>query len=285
MNIDQLLPLKNNFALLPITISFKLTEFDPLNIMRSFETPGKPSFVMTGKPKENEDGYTFVCLNPEASYTYQNGQLTIDNFDGCPQIRTDDLHQFIDDLVDQNRAPSIAELPPFTGGLVGYFSYDYSRYATTAKIKSVADPHQLADADLMLVKTVISYNHATNQVTLSKLVKATEVEALFKQTITELTNIKHRILNLVTHESIAKPQLTPLKYQFSLPEFSERVSNAKQHIIDGDIFQLILSNPQTATISGSLLGITNQFSNKIHHPINFIFIIMISNQWALRPKL
>jgi len=271
MNIEQLLPLRNDFALLPISINFKLTAFDPLAILREFETTAKPSFVMTCKPKQSEDGYTFICLNPEASYTYKDGQLTVDHFVDEPQIKNVNLHQFIDKLINQHRAPKMDELPPFVGGLVGYFSYDYAKYATSAIIEQVDNPNQLDDADLMLVKTVVGYNHATNQVTISKLVDAEKIEQLFDKTVTELTQIKQRIINLDDSKPINSPSLTPLQYQFSLPEFSKRVAKTQQHIIDGDIFQLILSNPQNAQIYGSLLEMADRFFKQNPSPYHFYF--------------
>ncbi|AQW21170.1 anthranilate synthase component I [Lentilactobacillus curieae] len=271
MNIENLLNLKQDYALLPITIEFKDTNFDALSIMREFQIAGKPSLMMTGKPKQNEDGYTFICVDPEASYTYRNGKLTIDNFTGDLKTTATPLHPFVENLLEQNRTPRLAGLPPFTGGVVGYFGYDYSRYATTASITQVTDPHELADADLMLVKTVVAYNHTSQQVTIIKLVNASRVEELFEKTTAELNKFKQRIMSPTTQIPIKAPELSPLKLQFSLAEFSKKVAATKQHIVDGDIFQLILSNPHMATIKGSLLGSARRFFNQNPSPYQFYF--------------
>ena len=50
----------------------------------------------------------------------QGSVLEFDATDPGTQIRN---------ILAQNRSPHVASLPPFTGGLVGYFSYDYLKYA------------------------------------------------------------------------------------------------------------------------------------------------------------
>ena len=42
--------------------------------------------------------------------------------------RTDDPNVLLRQIMDENRAPQVEGMPPFSGGLVGYFSYDYLKY-------------------------------------------------------------------------------------------------------------------------------------------------------------
>lgn len=43
------------------------------------------------------------------------------------QSSTEDIRSCIRGIIEENRSPKFDYLPSFTGGLVGYFSYDYIR--------------------------------------------------------------------------------------------------------------------------------------------------------------
>ena len=53
------------------------------------------------------------------------------------------------------------DLPPFTGGLVGYFSYDYPGYAEPSVRCDVEDTEDVKDVDLMLFDKVIAFDRSS----------------------------------------------------------------------------------------------------------------------------
>jgi anthranilate synthase component 1 len=57
------------------------------------------------------------------------------------------------------QSPCFGYLPSFTGGLVGYFSYDYLRYSEPAVKCDVEDTEAFKDVDLMLFDKVITFDH------------------------------------------------------------------------------------------------------------------------------
>lgn len=65
--------------------------------------------------------------------------------------------------------------------------------------------------------------------------------------------------------------MTDFKLQFSLPEFTEKVAVAKKHILDGDIFQVQLSNPQHAKMTGSLFAAAPRLFQQSPSPYQFYF--------------
>src|SRR5699024_4426141 len=64
------------------------------------------------------------------------------------------------------RSPRIKTLPPFTGGLVGYFAYEYLYYSEPGVRMQTRDPDQFKDLDLMLFDTVIVFDHLCQQLIL-----------------------------------------------------------------------------------------------------------------------
>lgn len=271
MTFEQLKPYLNDYPAVPVTLQFQAATFDPIAVTQAFDNPDHPCFLLTGKPKKTEDGYSFIGFNPIESFTYRNGELTTTTKDGNVSRETTALKPVIEGILAANRTPRLPAMPPFLGGLAGYFSYDYAKYATTAQLPQVTDPMNLNDADLVLVNQVIAYNHATQTVTLSQIAPTAEVAEKYDAVIAKLTALKDRVLAVTGEQPLPSFSMTPLKLQFSLSEFTEKVAETKQHILDGDIFQLILSNPQHAKMTGSLFGVVPTLFRESPSPYQFYF--------------
>ncbi|PAK68741.1 anthranilate synthase component I, partial [Staphylococcus haemolyticus] len=101
---------------------------------------------------------------------------------------------------------------------------------------------------------VIAYNHTTNEVTLTQVIPTKQLNQQYDAVIADLTRLKEQILQVTDQRPLPAFTMTPFKLQFSLAEFTEKVAEAKHHIVDGDIFQVQISNPQHAKMSGSLFA-------------------------------
>ena len=64
------------------------------------------------------------------------------------------------------KVPDLTTCPPFTGGLVGYFSYDYLAYSEPSVKCPVEDSEAFQDVDLMLFDKVIAFDHARQKIIL-----------------------------------------------------------------------------------------------------------------------
>ncbi len=196
MNLDQLKQYTKDFSAIPISINFAMPDFDPIAVTQRFDQPDAPCFLLTGKPKQQEDGYSFIGLNPTLTITYRNGVLTRSDEQGNVSHETTDLKPVLERILADNRMPKLKHMPPFSGGLVGYFSYDYARYATTADLPAVSDPMKLNDVDLLLINRVIAYNHTTKMVTLIQVIPADQLTTQYESVMSSLTDLKDEIMQV-----------------------------------------------------------------------------------------
>jgi anthranilate synthase component 1 len=145
-------------------------------------------------------------------------------------------------------------LPPFTGGLVGYFSFDYLGYSEPSVRTSVQDTEKFKDVDLMLFDKVIAFDNIRQKIILIVNISLDNPEANYNKAKWE---IKQLIALLRTGEKSDEPggkllgEVTPL---FSREQFCDMVERAKGYIREGDIFQIVLSNRLSAPFEGSLLN-------------------------------
>ncbi|GAO99532.1 anthranilate synthase component I family protein [Fructobacillus ficulneus] len=260
MNNQQLKQTSHEHPFQLVLVSQPCPVFDDLVILNQEDRieAKKPGSIM-GQMAFTRDGVTTIVVNPRQVLTGRDGQITIRNQDGQIQVIEADPIAYLNDLYQQNRFDRAGqgEDLAFVAGLMGYFSYDFVRYHPDVHLEPVVDDLGLDDFDLLLADTVINYDHDEQKLTLSKLVQADLDEEDLAQVRTDLANqcsefVQDQVAafsqNQLTGTTEEAEENQPLLFfnQFTLAEFSNRVSQAQDHIHAGDIFQLILSNPYRA---------------------------------------
>ncbi len=216
------------------------TELKPIDVYASLRKISKLSFLLeSAEIGEKIARYSFLGKSPEKLITLKEGVLNINGEEKSHVVEPmRELRKFFAGYrVYQNR------LPRFHGGLLGYFSYDLIRYIEEIG-NCVKDDLKHNDAEFMLVRDLIAYDHWRNEVLLiSNLMLQGEGEIrrkyrTAKERIEELEKI---IVNSKPLHSGRKEGKLKVKSNFDKKEFIKAVETAKEHIYAGDIFQVVLS--------------------------------------------
>jgi anthranilate synthase component 1 len=152
------------------------------------------------------------------------------------------------------RSPRLPYLPSFTGGLVGYFSYDYLGYAEPTAKRDVIDTENFKDVDLMLFDKVIAFDHVRQKLIFITNMSLEDIDEGYKEATEELEALADLVRNGVKAEENDGKLLSEVTPLFSKEEYCAMVEKAKRHIHEGDIFQIVLSNRLSASFEGSLLN-------------------------------
>ena len=146
----------------------------------------------------------------------------------------------------------LEKMPPFTGGLVGYFSYDYIKYSEPKlKLGEHEDP-DFRDMDLMLFDQVIAFDHYRQKVLLIIGVMLDDLEKSYQKAEKKLQEMADLIRDGEKEEFPSLKLASEIKPQFPKEKYCDMVEKAKHYIHEGDIFQVVLSNPMRAKAEGSL---------------------------------
>lgn len=86
---------------------------------------------------------------------------------------------YIQEILKQYKSPRLQKLPPFTGGLVGYFSYDYIKYSEPSLKLNAADSEGFSDVDLMLFDKVIAFDNLRQKIILITNAQADDLETSY----------------------------------------------------------------------------------------------------------
>jgi len=146
--------------------------------------------------------------------------------------------------------PDLPGLPPFTGGAVGYFAYE--AITTWERVLGQTVDPDLILGEFVFCDTLMIMDHLTHSTTLLKLVRleagaepAAEYENALHQLEAMLKCI-HRPVSLPIENADLYKQSgdqAPLWTAEIQQRFCDKIELAKEHIVAGDIFQVVLSQP------------------------------------------
>ena len=182
-----------------------------------------------------------------------NHQVTITT-DHVEQFETENPAQVIARVIEENRAPQIKKLPPLTGGLVGYFAYDYIKYAEPTLRLDAEDQEKFRDVDLMLFDKVIAFDNLKQKIILIVNMPLADPEVGYNKAVMELKQMRNLLRNGEKKDEPAGRLLGEVQPLFDKERYCDMVESAKAYIREGDIFQIVLSNRLAAPFEGSLLN-------------------------------
>jgi anthranilate synthase component 1 len=237
------------YPLLPVWIESEITR-GPAEAFLVLKRLSKQAYILESLEDTGERGrYTFLGYDPKLEITCVDGVTTIK---GQTTRTAGDPAAEISRILEQNRTPIVDALPPFTGGLVGYFSFDYFQYAEPALKLKAEDTEGFKDADLMLFDKVIAYDHLEGKLFLIANIRAENLEEEYAKAESELAYLAQLI---AAGEPAQMPKLqleSDWRELLDERRYAQMVAKAKDYIVDGDIFQVVLSNRLDADASGSL---------------------------------
>lgn len=241
-----------DYQVIPVKRSILSDSRTPVEVLRILRSVSRHCFLLESAEASKTWGrYTFLGYDPKLEFTCTEGKITIKS--GMTMtVESRDPAQYIRQILDENKAPRIPGMPPFTGGLMGYFSYDYIKYAEPSLKLDAKDPGNFKDVDLMLFDKVICFDNYRQTITVIVNVRTEELEENYRKAQLELDEM----VNLIKHGT--PKQNAPLKLKgdfeplFNKEQFCEMVEKARHYIYEGDIFQVVLSNRLQADAEGSL---------------------------------
>jgi anthranilate synthase component I len=176
--------------------------------------------------------YSFLGCDPFLVCRYRRGEPA----DFMQTLRKD-LNRF--------RSVRLPNLPPFTGGAVGYFGYDMVRTIENIPERG-RDDLGVDDAVMMFYKTVLAFDHLRHQIhIISNLLvdESTEpIDRQYQRATEEIARIEAVLrAPLEAPAPIIHKDEINVRSNFEKRDYLNAVSTAKEYIAAGDIFQVVLS--------------------------------------------
>ncbi len=211
----------------------------------------RPGFLFESvEHGERWSRWSFVGRNPIATLVLRDGVVHVDGELPPAMPRDRGILAAIDWLLAAYRSPVIEDLPPLHGGVVGYLGYDVVREVERLP-DAPRDATGFPDAVMSVIGQLAAFDHFRQRVTLIENVlvppgadEAT-IDTLYDGAIERLER-----LAADGASPLAEPMVDPPSPEPELPTVERSVTDdgwrravdvAKEHILDGDIFQVVLS--------------------------------------------
>lgn len=239
------------YDVVPVSCEILSDFTTPIETIRILKNASAHAYMLESAQADEKWGrYTFLGFDPILEITCINGEITY----GDKTEKTDNPSKIIREIMSHFRSPGFSYLPSFTGGLVGYFSYDYLGYAEPAAKCDVIDTEEFKDVDLMLFDKVIAFDHVKQKLILISNMSLDNIDEGYQEASEELEALITLLKTGEKSEEAEGRLLSEVMPLFTKDEYCSMVEKAKHHIFEGDIFQIVLSNRLSASFEGSLLN-------------------------------
>ena len=210
----------------------------------------EPGFLLESvEHGERWSRFSFVGRDPVATLTLRDARVEVEGQLPVAVPTDRGILAAMETMLATYRAPAIDELPPLHGGLMGYLGYDVVREVERLP-KPPPDDRHLPDAVLSMIGSLAAFDHWRQRVTLieSVPVLGLDSDALDGAYDTAVASIERGVASLARPlpylpvEPPSPDDVLP-EVKSSMPDglYQQAVEVAKEHIVAGDIFQVVLA--------------------------------------------
>ncbi|MDC3418122.1 anthranilate synthase component I [Aquibacillus salsiterrae] len=203
---------------------------------------GQKKFLLESSSNHGEKGrYSFIGLDPFKEIIGDGETTTVHNIANDKfHIETGKPLEVIKRHIPNEDLP----LPfAFYGGAIGYIGYDAIRQVEDIG-PMLEDEIDMPDIHLMFYQDVIVFDHVRQTVTIiSSNLDGQKTDEQLQQRVEQMRD------DILTEKTEKANEPVNVSFQPSINKetFMEMVEVAKQHITDGDIFQVVLSQRMKAS--------------------------------------
>ena len=179
------------YDIVPISCEMLSDILTPIEALRILKNISQHCYILESVAGNEKWGrYTFLGFDPKLEITCIDGSMRI----GDINIRTDDPSKQIREILMDYRSPRLDHLPSFTGGLVGYFSFDFLNYAEPTIKADTEDSEHFRDVDLMLFDKVIVFDNYLQKMIFIANMKIGDKAAVETESKTAVTRIERKYI-------------------------------------------------------------------------------------------
>ncbi len=251
---ESFLELTTKGTVVPVIKTVMADLLTPVSAFLKIQESARQAFLLESvEGGEKIARYSFLGINPHRVIRAKAGQITIENSDGTSEVSQDSMTDLLRHLMEAYEPVKVPNLPPFTGGGVGFFGYDAVHWFERL-------PHNAPDdlgvdtATVMFYSSILAFDHVKHQIQIIVNVftegKQENLEANYRAACEEIKQIE-AILQRPTPipAPVKRTEPARLKSNLTKEEFEAAVKVIQEYILAGDAFQIVFSQRFEANIA------------------------------------
>ncbi|PYV85969.1 MAG: anthranilate synthase component I [Acidobacteria bacterium] len=223
--------------------------------------------------------YSFLGCNPYLIIRAKGDVVEI--IRGAEPIkRKGRLLEVMRKITERYKSVKVPGLPPFAGGAVGYFAYDTVRWVEDIPQEG-EDDLQLDDSVMMFFSSLLAFDHVRQQILIiSNCIldeQATHLDSKYQKALAEIQSLEE-MLNRparIPQFGVSSADTIKIKSNFSKSDYLKAVEKGKEYIKSGDIFQVVLSQRFSASVTSAPFNIYRAL--RIVNPSPYMFYLKLKD--------
>lgn len=240
--------IKENFdgyRLVPVFYEILSDTVTPIRIYKALSENEENAFILESVDNKEKWGrYSFIGVNPKLEVKITDHMAEVVSKDDTVNEIIDNPVQFLSKIMEEYKTPRLKNKPNLTGGLVGYFGYDTVRYMEKKLVNVPEDDLKMPDCDLFMYDELVAFDHLSNKIiVIINIDMQDDIERQYYDAEERAKNIIAKIENYSPKATEKELPDTDYKVKSNVTkeEYMANVEKAKDYIVNGDIFQVVLS--------------------------------------------
>ena len=232
--IEEARALCEQSTIIPISIELFSDIKTPIEVLKCLKEKSDKCYLLESVEGGEKWGrYSFLGYNPKLTVKCTNGKVEI--IDGILKSLETNPKELLRRILSEYKSPRLYFLPPFTGGFVGYISYDFIKYSEKSLKLENVNSGGFDDLNLMLFDKIIAFDHLRQKIILIVNIKTDDFESNYINAVATLKEIENMIKSEKTVARYNSNLLSDFTPMFSKDEYCHMVEKIKHHIFEGDI--------------------------------------------------
>ena len=249
-SLEEFTELAHDRRVLPVVRKLLVDDVTPVSVYRNLAKGLPGTFVLESAESDGTWGrYSFVGVHSPATLTLADGKALWTGEVPKDLADTGNPIDLLAQILDALATPKTEGLPPLTGGLVGSLGWDVVRFWEPTLPATSPTELDVPPITLALAQDLVVIDHAESAVWLiSNAInwdnQPERVEEAWKHAVDRIDQMHGELLQpVVAHPMAVDPdaQAPQLRARWAAEDFQEAVRTAKQAIVDGEVFQVVLS--------------------------------------------
>lgn len=242
---------EKEYNMIPLCKEIYADIVTPISLLRRLKEIDSKYYLLESIEGGKQWGrYSFMGVSPLLQISCKSGYVTMKS-GAMKTTEKKDAMQALRELLSRYRSPKIAGMPSFTGGLVGYFSYEMIGYAEPKLNLKESD---FDDYNLMLFDKVIAYDHLSQKISVIANYRPEDGEQGYNAAALEIDKMIHLIQSTTPLKAENADEEVEFTCNLTKEEYCDMVEKTKHYIREGDIFQGVISRRFEADYKGSLIN-------------------------------
>jgi len=244
--------LAGKYNVIPVVRRLMADTETPIRVFQQFSRERRAFLLESVEGGVKWARYSFIGTDPFLVMRLKRGEATFEQSGRTETLATGNPIQLIREKLRSYRSPALPELPPFTGGAIGFFGYDLLQYYEKRLPPHRTDDLQMDDMHFMFCDKVIVFDHFKQQVLVIGNVHIPDgaadrdIEAAYRTAVAGIHDTIRRLEQPVPQTASREappqdPELGHIASNLTKEQFIANVEQAKEYICAGDIFQVVLS--------------------------------------------